>query len=52
MKVAPTHDDLEGIMEIGDNAVAAHENQPPDGGANFKQQDAELVYYDRGAFDG
>ena len=37
-------------MEIGDTAVAAHEVPPPDSGSNFKQQDVELVDFERGTF--
>jgi len=50
VEIFPAYGDLEDVVEIGDAAVAAHEDAPPDGGADFKQQDVELVDFDRARF--
>ena len=46
--VGPAEGDLDGRMEIGQGAVAADQEPPPDHGANLADPDMELVDLGRG----
>jgi hypothetical protein len=41
--IAPTHGDLNGVMEVGDGVVAPQEQSTPDHRADAAQDDLELV---------
>src|SRR6202035_114322 len=42
MRVRPTENNLEDVMEVGDRVVAADQNPSPDGWINPSQQEVEL----------
>jgi hypothetical protein len=43
MLAFPAHGDLEGIMQVGNGAIAADEKTPPDARTDLSQPDVELV---------
>jgi hypothetical protein len=43
--VIPAHSDLQGIMEIGDGAVAAHQQPAPDEWRDPTPPDVELINF-------
>jgi hypothetical protein len=46
--VIPAHGDLQGMMKIGDGAVAAHQNPAPDQRCDLTQPDVELIDFNDG----
>jgi hypothetical protein len=46
--VIPAHRHLQGIMEISDRAVAAHQQLAPDQGCDLTQPDVQLIHFYRG----
>ena len=48
MGVIPAHGDLQGIMEVGDGAVAAHQEPAPDQRRDLAQPDVELIDFYNG----
>ena len=47
MVVCPTERNLQGIMQLGNRAVAAHEQATPDLGTDFPYPDAQLIDLNR-----
>jgi hypothetical protein len=47
MVAFPAHGDLEGIMQVGNGTIAAHEKASPDERTDLSQPDMELVDFGR-----
>lgn len=48
MEITPAESDLEHVMEVGEGAIAAHQEPPPDHGADLPDPGMELVDLGRG----
>jgi hypothetical protein len=44
MLIRPTEHNLQGVMKLGNRAVAAHEQATPNLGTNLSYPDAQLIH--------
>ena len=52
MRIRPSHGDLERVVQVGNAAVAAHQQAAPDRRADFPQPHPQLIEKYRGVFRG
>src|SRR5216110_416110 len=50
VRIIPTHDDLDGIMEIGEILVTWYEDAPPNRRADLQKENMKLVDFSRRFF--
>ena len=51
MGICPAHRDLQGVVQIGNRAITAHQQPPPDKRADLAQPYSQLIYLDLGGLD-